>query len=55
MRVERDEHARQSFGARPFSDLGKHRLVTAVHAIERAERNDRAHQPSATTTRGFNT
>ena len=54
MRIERHKHARQTSSPGPPRHLREHRLVTAVHAIERAQREDgAAHESAATTTRGF--
>src|SRR5256884_304035 len=55
VRVEGDDQARQPLAACPLHDLRQHRLVPAVHAVERADGGHRARHSSATTTRGFST
>src|SRR2546425_5065666 len=51
----RDDQAGEPLGARPPHDLGEHRLVAAVHAVERADGGYRAAHSSTPTTRGFKT
>src|SRR2546425_2022286 len=59
MRVERHKHAGPAARPRPPEHFREDRLMAAVHAIERSQRDDRApralHHSSATTTRGFKT